>query len=236
MVDAQSYQLSCRYTSGARRWSFAFLHLFRMAHAHTKASSTFQVPSEHTQEGKRYDAEMQLFHFYSVSAEEAGVANQMASLSIFMEAYDNAPDYDMLNKVICQWRRVEDDTREQCGLPSVTSFYPGCFYYRRGHDDGNRNLRKTSDSVKAKSIHDVLLEKSKVAAGNPESDAWNMDVEDSFEEPEDFDWDEFIRDVYRQEEMRTHGRHLIDYDHIGPWHNYFGMLGVKTEYYYRYSG
>ena len=153
-----------------------------------------------------------------------------------MEAYDNAPDYDMLNKVICQWRRVEDDTREQCGLPSVTSFYPGCFYYRRGHDDGNRNLRKTSDSVKAKSIHDVLLEKSKVAAGNPESDAWNMDVEDSFEEPEDFDWDEFIRDVYRQEEMRSHGRHLIDYDHIGPWHNYFGMLGVKTEYYYRYSG
>jgi hypothetical protein len=35
------------------------------------------VPSEHTQEGKRYAGEIQLHHFYSVSEEEAGVANQV---------------------------------------------------------------------------------------------------------------------------------------------------------------
>jgi hypothetical protein len=37
------------------------------------------VPSEHTQEGKRYAGEIQLHHFYSVSEEEAGVANQVRS-------------------------------------------------------------------------------------------------------------------------------------------------------------
>ena len=136
---------------------------------------------------------------------------------------------------IDQWRKVEDETRDQCGLPSVESFYPGCFYNRRGHD-GTRNLRKSSANVKAKSFHDVVSEASQVAADNSESDAWDVMVEDKFEEPTEFDWEAFIRDSYLQEELRSHGRHLINYDHIGPWHNYFGMLGVKTEYYYRYSG
>jgi Eukaryotic-type carbonic anhydrase len=35
------------------------------------------VPSEHVQEGKRYDAELQMYHFYSKSGEEAGVDNQV---------------------------------------------------------------------------------------------------------------------------------------------------------------
>jgi Eukaryotic-type carbonic anhydrase len=35
----------------------------------------FHVPSEHTQNGKRYSAELQLHHYYSVTAEEAGIDN-----------------------------------------------------------------------------------------------------------------------------------------------------------------
>lgn len=35
------------------------------------------VPSEHLQEGKRYDAELQMYHFYSKSGEEAGVDNEV---------------------------------------------------------------------------------------------------------------------------------------------------------------
>lgn len=35
------------------------------------------VPSEHTQEGKRYDGELQMYHFYSVSGEVAGVNNEV---------------------------------------------------------------------------------------------------------------------------------------------------------------
>jgi hypothetical protein len=38
----------------------------------------FTVPSEHTQEGKRYSGEMQMYHFYSVSGQQAGVDNQVS--------------------------------------------------------------------------------------------------------------------------------------------------------------
>jgi Eukaryotic-type carbonic anhydrase len=41
----------------------------------------FHVPSEHTQNGKRYAAELQLFHFYSVSGNDAGVDNEVRKRS-----------------------------------------------------------------------------------------------------------------------------------------------------------
>ena len=41
------------------------------------------VPSEHVQEGKRYDAELQMYHFYSKSGEEAGVDNEVRFLFCF---------------------------------------------------------------------------------------------------------------------------------------------------------
>jgi Eukaryotic-type carbonic anhydrase len=45
----------------------------------------FHVPSEHLQEGKRYDGELQMYHFYSVSGQEAGVNNQVRVLcSLFL--------------------------------------------------------------------------------------------------------------------------------------------------------
>ncbi|GKY92918.1 hypothetical protein MPSEU_000260800 [Mayamaea pseudoterrestris] len=231
-----TWRLACEdergHQFGRIDFSKGFSHWWHLDH------TNFKVPSEHTQEGRRYDAEMQLFHFYSASAAEAGVSNQMAAVTIFLQAYDDAPDYDVLNKVICQWRKAEDATREQCGLPSVQSYYPGCFYNNRGHDGnsggggGNtRHLRK------AQSAQDVLQRESKRMLQNPtEMEPFVMHIEDDFEEPVDFDWEEFIADVYRQEEENAHGRHLMDYEHIGPWHNYFGLLGVKTEYYYRYSG
>jgi hypothetical protein len=37
----------------------------------------FSVPSEHTQEGKRYSGELQMYHFYSISGQAAGVDNQV---------------------------------------------------------------------------------------------------------------------------------------------------------------
>lgn len=37
----------------------------------------FKVPSEHTQDGKRYSAEVQMAHFYSLGASEAGVNNEV---------------------------------------------------------------------------------------------------------------------------------------------------------------
>jgi hypothetical protein len=37
----------------------------------------FKVPSEHIQDGKQYSAEVQMAHFYSIGASEAGVENQV---------------------------------------------------------------------------------------------------------------------------------------------------------------
>jgi carbonic anhydrase len=92
----------------------------------------FKVPSEHTQEGKRYSAEVQMAHFYSVTGEEAGVDNEMATVSIFLEAIEDSPPYLHLDRIICEWRKAEDKTREECGLPAVGP-YPGCFDISRGH-------------------------------------------------------------------------------------------------------
>lgn len=91
----------------------------------------FKVPSEHTQEGKRYSAEIQMNHFYSVTGEVAGVDNEMATVAMFLEAYDDAPPYPFLDRLICEWRKAEDRTREQCGMDSVEP-YPGCFDPKRG--------------------------------------------------------------------------------------------------------
>ena len=92
----------------------------------------FKVPSEHTQEGKRYSAEVQMAHFYSITGEAAGVDNEMATVAIFLEAYEDSPPYPYLDRLICEWRKVEDKTREQCGLDTVDP-YPGCFNPGRGH-------------------------------------------------------------------------------------------------------
>jgi hypothetical protein len=98
------------------------------------------VPSEHTQEGKRYDAEIELFHFYSIDYD-----NEMATVSVFMEAYDDAPPYPYLDKVICQWRRKEFNIRQQCGLDPVPSSYPGCFPLFRDRNLNEQNNDKTGN-------------------------------------------------------------------------------------------
>jgi hypothetical protein len=185
----------------------------------------------------------------------------MATVAFFLESYEDSMDYDVLNKLICQWRKVEDETRAACGLPSVYDEYAGCFLYRRGYDntttpadaDGggtvsSRNLRATttassagsSETVststiplrpKALSPHDALSKKY-----HSGSQAHRIRVEEHERSDEqDFDWDAFIQSVYDKEEQQKHGRHLIDYDHV-DWFNYFPLLGCKTEYYFRYSG
>jgi hypothetical protein len=40
----------------------------------------FHVPSEHTQEGKRYSAELQMFHFFSTSGAVTGKFNEVREL------------------------------------------------------------------------------------------------------------------------------------------------------------
>jgi hypothetical protein len=187
-----------------------------------------------------------MYHFYSVTAAEAGVPNQMGTVAIFLEAGDY-DDYPVLNKLICQWRRVEQDTRKQCGLSSSTSRYSGCNDYAGADSifdldsDGNRNLRGVSN--KTQSIHDALMDQLTQAMTDPsmyepliisEEKAVGQNA-DKTQEDLDVEWDEYIRSWHHQQEEDQRSRHLAGYQNV-PWHNYFGLLDVKTEYYFRYSG
>lgn len=161
---------------------------------------------------------------------------QMATVSIFLEAYDDTPDYDVLNRIICQWRQVEERTRQQCGLDSVTTEYPGCMVYTRGSStntsstDANGYRRDLLDDEPVETpltIFDLWKHNAK-HHNDPDFEPKHLHVSQENRQAPDFDWDEFIASVYHQEEANKGHRHLLNYDHVGPWHNYFGMLGVKT--------
>lgn len=252
----------------------------------------------------------------------------MATVAVFLQSYDAAPDYDVLNRLICQWCKVEESTRAECGLPSVVSEYPGCFPYGRtaaptdadgddgiGDDGGNstaetgegigrrnatdgpytspqaaaaadpgyrsRLLRRrgggdaddTATSIydtgtgtvsrgrkRPLSAHDIIMhnlrmrhaasgdsneEEGEEGRGRRTPEEWKTIVmEDAEFEPEDFDWDEFIKSSYEQQEEEEETdnagdgendgntgsgrRKLLDYEHV-PWFNYFPLVGVRTE-------
>ena len=89
----------------------------------------------------------------------------MATLLIFLQVHDDAPDYDVLNKLICAWRDVEQQTRSECGLDPITSDYPGCISYTSDattsnggvstqQQDATRNLRSpfTATAEEAKEL------------------------------------------------------------------------------------
>ena len=172
----------------------------------------------------------------------------MGTVTIFLEAYDDTPDYDVLNKLICTWRAHEDMTRAECGIDSVLTEYPGCLSYSRQNDGGgvatqgvSRNMiqRAADDGTprRAVSAHDVILNNHLNMASDetyePASillDTDRHDVDDT-----NIDWNAFIAEQYMKDEEYHLGRELLNYDHV-DWFNYFGMLGVRTEYYYRYSG
>jgi len=104
------------YSKGFPDWWFL---------SHTEVT----VPSEHTQHGKRYDAEVHLSHFYSVEHER-----KVGKVAIFLEADPNRERWDFLDKMICQWREAEEKTRDECGKASVPP-YPGCRNPTRAADE-----------------------------------------------------------------------------------------------------
>jgi hypothetical protein len=152
----------------------------------------------------------------------------MAAVSIFLEEYDDVPDNDFLNKIICQWRRAEEETRKTCGLASVSTHYPGCYFNQR--EASKRRLKTETSALKShpKSAGDLLLQNIVY----PASAQRTILIEDDFDDVRTISNDRYISDSSQGGD----GRHLMDYDHVGPWFNYFPMLEVKTEYYYRYSG
>jgi hypothetical protein len=83
------------------------------------------VPSEHVQEGKQYDAEVQLAFVYEIDHYK----NKAGKISIFMDAYEGVASWPYLDKLICQWRRAEEEKRSHCGLDPAP-VYKKCELYR----------------------------------------------------------------------------------------------------------
>jgi len=226
------------------------------------------LPSEHTQDGRRYDAEIELKHFYSATAQEAGVNNEVAVVSIFMNAYDDAPPYRFLDKIICQWRRKEYEVRKECGMQPINTTYPGCFPLKRNlrrktveqTDELDAILQSTKRAVKnhphIRTAEDVIIHNDQ-HRDNPNHKNMKIYMDAiNWGPPEEKDWEAFIEeqskqmkdeeDLYKRlkqmqyggnhtDELHEHFRRLYQYDEL-EWFNYWPMLGVRTEYYFRYSG
>eukprot|EP00934_Nitzschia_sp_Nitz4_P001123 Nitzschia sp. Nitz4//scaffold115_size69933//25168//26921//NITZ4_005999-RA/size69933-processed-gene-0.56-mRNA-1//1//CDS//3329533490//1123//frame0 len=223
------------------------------------------TPSEHTQDGKRYDAELQLHHWYSVGYSESNVHNELGTVAMFLQVYDDVPPYTYLDKVICQWRRTEYETRKACGLDPIEETYPGCFPYNSETDGGRR---KTSEEKKKnkkfQTVQDLLIHQDKMRhQGVDEESIPNLIMEPADFEPTNTteeEWAAFIEqqsNEFKEEERiwkqihqqhnDTYEAHEIFHERLRErrrlimgdgieWFNYWPMLGVRTEYYFRYSG
>jgi hypothetical protein len=220
------------------------------------------LPSEHTQDGRRYDAEIQMKHFYSVTAEEAGVANEMGTVAVFMNAYDDAPPYRFLDKLICQWRRKEFEVREECGLPPVNSTYPGCFPLKRNlrqkcsETDNSNSNPVPNKHPHVRTAEDVILYNYQHSDNPSHKNLKILMDAANFGPAEEKDWDSWIAEQSKQmqdedalyhklkqmqyggnhtDQLHEHFRRLYQGDEL-EWFNYWPMIGVRTEYYFRYSG
>jgi hypothetical protein len=71
------YRLACKSDQGRRfgriDFSRGYSQWWMLSHM------DLHVPSEHTQEGKRYDGEIHLYHWYSADAETAGIHNEVCT-------------------------------------------------------------------------------------------------------------------------------------------------------------
>mmetsp|Transcript_53447 Transcript_53447/g.130116 ORF Transcript_53447/g.130116 Transcript_53447/m.130116 type:complete len:611 (+) Transcript_53447:376-2208(+) len=199
---ADGVRLMCRVPGRGSRFgridfSKGFSDWWHLSHIDLK------VPSEHVQEGKRYDAEFQLAHFYSIPW-----WNEMATVSVFMEAYEDAPVYRELDRIICEWRKQEFDVRNQCNLTQIEGpSYPGCFPLRAEPDQMNRRslLRKNTASTaenseqhtlpaQLRTIVDVMTHNIQQQASNPDHVDIKIHLDSPDSDPaEDKDWDEWIQ-------------------------------------------
>ncbi|KAG7343367.1 Eukaryotic-type carbonic anhydrase [Nitzschia inconspicua] len=216
------------------------------------------VPAEHTQDGRTHDAEIQMKHFYSVTAQEAGVENEMATVSIFMNAYEDAAPYRFLDKVICQWRRKEYEVRKECGLDPVNSTYPGCFplFHRNLRSGEAANTPSSKHHRHIQTAEDVIIHNDQ-QRNNPSHKNIKIEMDEAnFAPAEEKDWDAWILQQSQQlkqeeefyhrmkhtqyggqhtDELHEHFRRLHQGDEL-EWFNYWPLIGVRTEYYFRYSG
>jgi hypothetical protein len=163
----------------------------------------------------------------------------MATVGIFLDARDDVEPYPYLDKLICEFRRSEENVRKDCGIESVKTTYPGCFNYNRL---GNTTTTARDEGVGA-TRKKRNLRKMVIDPDAPEEEAnepLNIDPRNHREaEWTEEQWAEFQEEYSRQHPLDSSNpferRHLEDYDHLTYFPHQF-LLDVRTEFYYRYDG
>lgn len=239
------YHLQCFEEGRGRIWgridfSKGFSHWWYLSHTDIK------VPSEHTQNDQRYDAEVQLHHFYSV---ESGILvdpekgdyneNEMATVSIFLQAYPEAPPYHHLDRVICEWRAKEERIRQACGISTSAPPYPGCFNPLRGYTPFPTESPNSKTNSKVTTIkHNERRRTTRIKTGTAQSKASRILLSKQDYRPEEKteeEWEDFIQDYRQKYSSQDIDRNLLGYKYLS-FHNYQWMIDVRTEYYFRYQG
>jgi len=181
----------------------------------------------------------------------------MASVSVFMEAYDDAPPFRMLDKIICQWRRKEYNVRLQCGLDPVNSTYPGCFPLFRDRNLNEQDIDNTdylrarpTDESDSTTAYDDISDEEHVAFNRRKpfqtvADIINFNYqtgrnstieleEANYDPAEDIDWAKWIAEQsekMQQEDGLYHKLKNNDYggNHTDEMHEKYRQLVMGDE-------
>eukprot|EP00934_Nitzschia_sp_Nitz4_P001807 Nitzschia sp. Nitz4//scaffold177_size45885//17105//21005//NITZ4_007204-RA/size45885-augustus-gene-0.5-mRNA-1//-1//CDS//3329539052//1807//frame0 len=109
------------------------------------SQTDISVTSEHTQLGKRYEAEVKLSHFYEIDMYK----NKLGIVSFFMQGFESEEAWPYLDKLICKWREEEEKKRAACGFPPAP-VYKLCELYRgqnRTDDDSSAVVPTVPDTT-----------------------------------------------------------------------------------------
>lgn len=201
--------------------------------------TSISVPSQHYQEGHQYDAEVILAHFY----ETQSTKNQLGQVSIFLDAYATAPSWPFLDKLICQWRRVEEQVRQTCGHAPVTP-YGRCALFRNQQptaawlaEAGQTNRLRRTQSEKNASMpaHQSSVQESMSNSfiGSQQSNSNHTGgTRGEFE-----DEDAYVNRIYQEYKQRSLQNVIYQEDYANvPYFPYEWLFKVETEYYFRYEG
>jgi len=199
-----------------------------------------KTPSEFTQDGMRYDGQINYQMFYQLPYADQGVTGprkRVGIVSIFLHAYSNVLPDPLLDKMICQFRKTEDQVRQQCGLESVANTYRGCSNFRRRA----RKLRG-NETFSNKNYFPGENRTNKELEPPIHPVDYITDPEEDQKEPiTDADFNKYI-----EEQIAMGGgngnwtghpdvdpeRHLLNYDHV-EFSNWGFLVNVRTEYYHR---
>jgi hypothetical protein len=160
------------------------------------------VPSEHTQNGLRFDAEVQMQHFYTTPVgiqNEKGQpnGNEVGTISVFLQSFDSVPPNAYLDTLICAWREKEKDTLKRCPrgvrATSIPS-YPAC-------KSGNRKLLRTATNHTRgdfQNVYDVLFHNDMYEEHLNHTEVKISLDPSNLEEPDGKDWDTWIEEQSQQ--------------------------------------